>query len=389
MAEKKDSTGVVEELTSIQPFITKARSAIASEDLPATRTLSLEAGLKEAEARGRGKLLEQKSKQQMQEADVRLQKEEADSMEKTMEEARKQREARRPVFEPTKDNFEDFAAMFSIMSALTFAVGGKGRGAGMGAMAALNGALDGWNKGKKDVFEKKIKEYKTKLDEYKNYLDEQARDVKLALDLGGKRTAAGRAALKAVQMKDEGGAIAAYIEADNYGAVIKALQEPAKGLQQIAAIETKAANAAASKEGKLGATERKEKRGAETLLSEMKRLRDSFQPKFANQKFDSIGEMKAWVQDRFAKDPAMAQWWKQYENVAMPERHAMFGATLTGGEKDAWRRASIGSGDSTALIKDWFNERIRLLETKLEKFDSLNDSRSSPSRENDPLGIMQ
>ena len=384
-----NETGAVEQLTGADDLLKRAKTVVGRESLPETRQMMLETS--ERAAKSKGELLRQ---QQLQEAklaagEAKLAEEEVAAGERLIQQAREDREKRRPVFEPTKDNFQDFAAIFSGISALSFLVGGKGRGAGMAALAALNGAMEGWNKGRKDVFEKNIKEYKAKLDEYKTYVDEQFRDVKLALDLGGKKTAAGRAKLKEVVMRDNGGLIAATIEADQYDRLFKVFQEQGKGLQQIRAIETKAAATAANKAGNLSAKERKEKAGNERLLSEMERLKNSFKPEFANKKFDTIGEMQAWLNDRLRKDPAMAAWWKAYENVAMPERHEMFGATLTGGEKDAWRRATIGSGDSTALIRNWFDERIRMLESKLDQYDRVNDSRARPNREDDPLGILQ
>ena len=342
-------------------------------------------------AKAKGEVLRQ---QQLQEAklaagEAKLAEEEVSAGEKLIKQAQEDRDRRRPVFEPTKDNFQDFAAIFSGLSALTFLVGGKGRGAGMAGLAALNGAMEGWNKGRKDVFDRNIREYKAKLDEYKTYIDEQQRDVKLALDLGGKKTAAGRAKLKEVVMRDNGGLIAASIESDQYDRLFKTLEATSKGLQQIRTVEAKAAATAANKASNLSAKERQEKSGNERLLSEMERLRNSFKPQYANKKFDTVGEMQAWLNDRLRKDPAMAAWWKAYENVALPERHAMFGATLTGGERDAWRKATIGSGDSTALIKNWFDERIRILEGKLDQYDRVNDARARPNREDDPLGILQ
>ena len=387
--QNQTNTGAMETLTGAEDILKRAKTVVAKESLPETRQFMLD--VSERAAKSKGELLRQ---QQLQEAklaagEAKLAEEEVDAGERLIKQAREDREKRRPVFEPAKDNFQDFASIFSGLSALTFLVGGRGRGAGMASLAALNGALEGWNKGRKDVFEKNIKEYKAKLDEYKIYIDEQQRDVRLALELGGKKTAAGRAKLKEVAMRDNGGLIAATIEADQYDRLFKTLDGAAKGLQQIKAIESKAAATAANKSGNLSPKERQEKTGNERLLSEMKRLRDSFKPSYANKKFDTVGELQAWANDRLRKDPSMAAWWKAYEQVALPERHAMFGATLTGGEKDAWRKATIGSGDSTALIKGWFDERIRILENKLDQYDRVNDARSRPNREDDPLGILQ
>ena len=81
-----------------------------------------------------------------------------------------------PVLTPTKENMKDFATVFSMLSALTFAVGGSGRGSGMQALSALTGAMEGWNKGRKDVFERNLKEFEKQLQSYKA---RQERELKL------------------------------------------------------------------------------------------------------------------------------------------------------------------------------------------------------------------
>lgn len=118
----------------------------------------------------------------------------------------------KPYLEPTKDNFNEFATMFSVLSALSFAVGGKGRGHGMAALSSLNGALDGWNKGRKDLFERNMKEFEKQLTSYKNTSEEVYRNLKLGFELGGMRTEAGRAQIKQAQLLD-GGVIAARLQA--------------------------------------------------------------------------------------------------------------------------------------------------------------------------------
>ena len=110
----------------------------------------------------------------------------------------------RPYPPPTKDNFKDFATMFSVISALTFAVGGKGRGSGMQAMAALNGAVDGYNKGNRDAFDRGMKEFDKKLAEYKTSLEGTREALRMVVDKEGLRTREGIARLKQAELNDQG-----------------------------------------------------------------------------------------------------------------------------------------------------------------------------------------
>lgn len=114
----------------------------------------------------------------------------------------------RPYPPPTQDNFNTFAGMFSVISALTFAVGGKGRGAGMQALASLNGAIDGYNKGQKDVFDRSMKEFDKKLAEYKTSLESTRDALRIVSEREGLRTREGISKLKEAELNDAGVAAA-------------------------------------------------------------------------------------------------------------------------------------------------------------------------------------
>jgi hypothetical protein len=131
------------------------------------------------------------------------------------------------------------------------------------------------------------------------------------------------------------------------------------------------------KEGKLSPKERGEVRGINNLSDEIQRLKDTFKPEFANFGADVVGDTAAKFQARFADNPEMANWWRRYENVALPERHSMFGATLTGNEAKSWRKASIGAGSSTAEILSWIGDKERVLTNKLADYETTAAARPS------------
>ena len=110
----------------------------------------------------------------------------------------------KPYPPPTRDNFNTFVGMFSVLSALTFAVGGKGRGAGMGALAALNGAMEGYNRGEKDAFDRGMKEFDKQLANYKTTLEGTREALRVVADREGLRTREGIAALKRAELNDQG-----------------------------------------------------------------------------------------------------------------------------------------------------------------------------------------
>ena len=74
------------------------------------------------------------------------------------------------AFIPTKDNAEDIATFFSLMGIVGMAIGGGGKDNAYAAMAGMNGMLEGYKKGRadiykreRDMFEKNFKAMQTKV----------------------------------------------------------------------------------------------------------------------------------------------------------------------------------------------------------------------------------
>lgn len=66
-------------------------------------------------------------------------------------------------------------------------------------------------------------------------------------------------------------------------------------------------------------------------------------------------------------DTDSVQWWKNYRKMAeLVERHAMFGASLTQGEKDSWASADISPGMDAKVIRNNLETRARITKKVLE-----------------------
>jgi len=231
MAE--ENTEVIEELVGVTPT-----NKLVRPKAPDYKAL----GEKRAENVVAETMLSQKqaeAKAQTFKKEAQLLEEQKQNQEKQLSDVEKFLTPQRPHLEPTKENFQDFATMFSVLSALTFAVGGKGRGAGMSAMSALNGALDGYNKGRKDVFDRNMKEFEKQMQSYKNLSEETYRKLKMSLDAGGLSTEAGRALAKEVELTDQGVA-AAQLRAGNTKAALQNAEMAVKQAEKLELLYEKA-----------------------------------------------------------------------------------------------------------------------------------------------------
>jgi len=81
---------------------------------------------------------------------------------------KKKDEYPRPEFHPTKENLASMGALFSLVSTLGMLVGASGKMGANNAMNAMTGMLKGWQTGRKDLYEKEVKEFDK---EYKRVTD--------------------------------------------------------------------------------------------------------------------------------------------------------------------------------------------------------------------------
>ena len=323
---------------------------------------------------------------------------------KTLEEARQEMSSM--AFVPTKDTATDLAAMFSLINIVGMLVG---KSDAQRSMFAMNGMLEGYQKGRADLykreqieFDKNFKAMQAKVAtlekalteamEVKKY-DKEKGDLMVTMALAEAESQV----LKAMRERQGDVAVLENVrkarkdvdtlvglnnnlaQNANQRADAKAAREQQERLAAIREdrADERARLARLDKEGRLSPKERGEVRGINNLSDEIQRLKDTFKPEFANFGADVVGDTAAKFQARFASNPEMANWWRRYENVALPERHSMFGATLTGNEAKSWRKASIGAGSSTAEILSWIGDKERVLTNKLADYEMTAASRPS------------
>lgn len=74
----------------------------------------------------------------------------------------------RPEFHPTQENAASLGALFSMVSTIGMVVGASGKRSATNAMNAMTGMLKGWKEGRKDLYDKEVKEFDK---EYKRITD--------------------------------------------------------------------------------------------------------------------------------------------------------------------------------------------------------------------------
>lgn len=100
-------------------------------------------------------------------------------------------ELKNAAFVPKKDTAKDIATLFSLTSIVGMAIGGDGKASAFNAMAAMNGMIEGYQKGRtdlykreKDVFEKNLKLLQGKVTLLQSELQEAMQTYKTNRELG-------------------------------------------------------------------------------------------------------------------------------------------------------------------------------------------------------------
>jgi hypothetical protein len=103
----------------------------------------------------------------------------------------------------------------------------------------------------------------------------------------------------------------------------------------------------------------------DTSLGTQKRLKETFDDKYAGYTFQVQGELANVMGSKFGGDnQSQAEWWASHAANDNISRNALFGASLTAGEQKAWEKTSINPGMSPSMIRNRMAEREALIEAK-------------------------
>ena len=90
-----------------------------------------------------------------------------------------------PAFIPSKDNAQDIAGLFGVIGVLSMLVGGSGRMSGQLALGNMNGMMEGYRKGRKDLYERERSEFdknfKAMMQKHVEFRQEMEDAIKLAV----------------------------------------------------------------------------------------------------------------------------------------------------------------------------------------------------------------
>lgn len=297
------------------------------------------------------------------------------------------------AFIPSKENAQDIASFFSLMSIVGMAIGGGAKENAYAAMAGMNGMLDGYQKGRadiykreRDMFDKNFKALQTKVQIARDELAD-------AVALKNKDFEAGRVAEELAMAKigspvldaklKKQGALETLKTLDQLNSDVNALDkrrndfyikerefqfkerqltEQSRQREEDRALRLQMAELkAGGGAGKpLPAKEVSAVEGLSSLSDSLKKLEQDFKPEFASMGVLGFGadlQLEATRRLGGKKAQDAISWWSRYNRLQAPNRHALFGATLTGNELKNYQSFTAKPSDSAETVKTMLRDQ--------------------------------
>ena len=111
------------------------------------------------------------------------------------------KERKDTTFVPSKENVNDIGGLFTLTNLLGFMIGGRSKGNAQQAMSAMNGMLEGHQKGRDDLYKKEKDLYDVHMKALDKTIDSLAKEYQDAINLYARDRSAGLAAARTAVAK--------------------------------------------------------------------------------------------------------------------------------------------------------------------------------------------
>jgi hypothetical protein len=356
--------------------------------------LRLRQGIADTESQLAGKEQEQKisgleqkqSLQQVQATELRNLPERAD-----LNLARD--ELNNAAFVPTKESAQDIATIFSLTGIIGMAIGGGAKDNAYAAMAGMNGMLEGYKRGRADIYKRERESFDKNLKALQLKVQTLQQELTEAIQLKQQDFKAGETAIEIALAKSgsdlldlkrkKNGDMAALETVVQTGKDVDSLvkmsndqfkQEEERQFKERQLTEQMRDRAesralrlqmAEMKTGggagkPLPAKEVSAVEGLSSLSDSLKKLEQDFKPEFASMGllgFGAEAQLEATRRLGGKKAQEAISWWSRYNRLQAPNRHALFGATLTGNELKNFQSFTAKPSDSAETVKTMLRDQ--------------------------------
>jgi len=325
---------------------------------------------------------------------------------KEAQETRRAQTVAEPEFKPSKMELDDYRNLAGMLVGLGMLAGTSGKSGAMYALNSLNGMMKGFAEGRRDLFKNEQVQFEKQLKSIEATNKRVQRDFEDAMSLLQTDRQLGLAKMQRLKAELGNSVAGIALQLNDLDAVRSNLQRQVTSSEKATAdlaklIEmqkAREARAATEKERldearlrreetershrameriaaqrlaepkqtqnkPLTASEIRKLEGLDSISKGLQELSRDFKPQFANLGFLTVGadfslelKRRGLSTDKFAQE-AVA-WWSQYNRLQAPNRHALFGATLTGNELTNYRSFTAKPSDAANVIRNSLKDQM-------------------------------
>lgn len=134
-------------------------------------------------------------------------------------------------FVPTQTNANDLIGIFGLMSFIGSSSGGQGKYSGINALSNMGAAMQGYRAGKKDLFEREMKEFEKNFNSTKAFNEQQRELLKQGLEALSYDKEVGLAKIREVAAREAGSVVDAMIRKNQFEDAYKLTESRIKAVQ--------------------------------------------------------------------------------------------------------------------------------------------------------------
>lgn len=332
------------------------------------------------------------------------------------------KEAAEARFQPSQRTAQENMALFGLINVLGFAIGAGGKGNAMQALSAMNGMVEGVRKGDMDKYTREKDVFNTNLKALHDKSQMLATQVKRITELAARDKEKARLEFEALQAEQGADFVKQYASKFGLPATLKYLEQQAKGAERMlqmaqqaetreqarvqeaqariereqerirglrelqderlraqrenmlfrldvqrdlqrqrAAEAEERAKAKGEAKGKLQDKDVRQLEAYDSIAQGLEELKRTFKDEYASMGILGFGaELSAEAKRRIGDKASVEamSWWSKYEQLQAPNRHALFGATLTGNELQNYRSFTAKKSDAPEMVKSSLNQQI-------------------------------
>ena len=297
------------------------------------------------------------------------------------------------AFVPTKESAQDIATIFSLTGIIGMAIGGGAKDNAYAAMAGMNGMLEGYKRGRADIYKRERESFDKNLKALQLKVQTLQQELTEAIQLKQQDFKAGETAIEIALAKSGSDLLDLKRKKNGDMAALETVVQTGKDVDSLVKMSNDQFKQAEERQFKerqlteqmrdraesralrlqmaemktgggagkpLPAKEVSAVEGLSSLSDSLKKLEQDFKPEFASMGllgFGAEAQLEATRRLGGKKAQEAISWWSRYNRLQAPNRHALFGATLTGNELKNFQSFTAKPSDSAETVKTMLRDQ--------------------------------